>query len=137
MPAPVSTDLVWKESERRSFAVLSYVNPDGKARSSGIVYVPIDRILHVRVAKKSWKARHIRLNAHVALNVTISKRVPFIPWITIPDATIAFSGTARVVAMSDVEPKSLDTLMGRMIKRHGNIEENCIIEIRPTGHFAT
>lgn len=137
MPAPVTSDLVWREIEKRSFAVLSYVNPKGRARSAGIVYVPIDRVLYVRAAKKSWKAKHIRLNPHVALNVTISKRVPFMPWIKIPDATIAFSGTARVVAMSDVEPELLETVLERMIEGHGTVEENCIIEIRPTGHFAT
>ena len=137
MPAPVTSDLVWKEIEKRSFAVLSYVNPKGRARSAGIVYVPIDRVLYVRAAKKSWKAKHIRLNPHVALNVTISKRVPFMPWIKIPDATIAFSGTARVISMSDVEPKLLESILGRMIEEHGTIDENCIIEIRPTGHFAT
>jgi hypothetical protein len=132
MPALVTSGLVWKEIEKRSFAVLSYVNPKGQARSSGIVYVPIDRVLYVRVAKTSWKAKHIRLNPHVAINVTISKRVPFMPWIKVPDATIAFSGTARVVAMSDVEPKLLETIQGRMIEQHGTVDGNCIIEIRPT-----
>jgi transposase len=29
----ISSDLVWKEIEKRSFAVLSYVNPKGRARS--------------------------------------------------------------------------------------------------------
>ncbi|MDH3622452.1 MAG: pyridoxamine 5'-phosphate oxidase family protein [Myxococcales bacterium] len=136
MPAPVTSDLVWREIEKRSFAVLSYVNPKGQARSSGIVYVPIDRVLYVRVATESWKAKHIRRNPHVALNVTISKRVPFMPWIDIPDATIAFSGTARVLPMSEVEPKLLEALLGRMID-HANNDDNSIIEIRPTGHFAT
>ena len=107
MPAPIGSGLVWKEIEKRSFAVLSYVNPKGRARSAGIVYVAIDRVLYVRAAKDSWKAKHIRLNPHVALNVTIAKRVPFIPWIKIPDATIAFSGTARVLPMSDLDPKLL------------------------------
>ena len=137
MPAPINTDLVWNEIEKRSFAVLSYVNPNGRARSSGIIYIPVDRVLYVRVAKDSWKAKNIRLNPHVALNVTIAKRVPFMPWIDIPDATIAFSGTARVIPMSDVEPKLRETLLGRMIDQHGTIAENCIIEIRPTGHFVT
>ncbi len=136
MPAPITPDLVWKEIEKRSFAVLSYVNPKGRARSSGIVYVPVDRVLYVRVATDSWKAKHIGKNPHVALNVTIPKRVPLMPWIDIPDATIAFSGTARVLSMSEVEPKLLETLFGRMID-HANNDENCIIEIHPTGHFAT
>jgi hypothetical protein len=137
MPAPITTDLVWKEIEKRSFAVLSYVNPKGRARSAGIVYVPIDRVLYVRVAKDSWKAKHIRLNPHVALNVTISKRVPFMPWIKIPDATIAFSGTGRVVPMNEVEPRLLEAIQGELIEGHGILDENCIIEIHPTGHFVT
>jgi hypothetical protein len=137
MPAPVGSDLVWKEIEKRSFAVLSYVNPKGRARSAGIVYVAINRVLYVRAAKDSWKAKHILLNPHVALNVTISKRVPFMPWIKIPDATIAFSGTARVLPMRDVDPKLLATIMGPLIEQHGTIAENCIIEIRPSGHFVT
>ena len=137
MPAPVTTDLVWKEIEKRSFAVLSYVNPKGRARSAGIVYVPVDRVLYVRAATDSWKAKHIRLNPHVALNVTIPKRVPFMPWIQIPDATIAFSGTARVLPMSEVDPALLETLLGQMIEGHGTTDENCIIEIRPAGHFVT
>ncbi|KPK11996.1 MAG: hypothetical protein AMJ62_16150 [Myxococcales bacterium SG8_38] len=60
MPAPVTPDLVWREIEKHSFAVLSYVNPKGRARSSGIVYVPIDRVLYIRVAKDSWKAKRRR-----------------------------------------------------------------------------
>jgi hypothetical protein len=137
MPAPITSDLVWREIERRSFAVLSYVNPRGQARSSGIVYVPIDRVLYVRIAKTSWKAKHIGRNPHVALNVTIPKRVPFMPWIQIPDATIAFSGTARVISINDVEPNLRQRILGRMIDQHGTKEENCLLEIRPTGHFAT
>ena len=137
MAAPITTDLVWKEIEKRSFAVLSYVNPKGRARSSGIVYVPIDRVLYIRVANNSWKAKHIRLNPHVALNVTIAKRVPFMPWIDIPDATIAFSGTARVVQMNELDTKLREAIVGPLIEDHGTPDENCIIEIHPTGHFAT
>jgi len=137
MPAPISSSLVWKEVEKRSFAVLSYVNPKSQARSAGIVYVVIDRVLYVRVAKDSWKAKHILLNPHVALNVTISKRIPFMPWVQIPDATIAFSGTARVRPMSDLDPELLETLTGRMIDQHGTNTENCMLEIHPTGHFVT
>ena len=59
------------------------------------------------------------------------------PWIKIPDATIAFSGTGRVLPMSELDPKLLATLTGRLIEQHGTIAENSIIEIRPTGHFAT
>jgi len=59
------------------------------------------------------------------------------PWIQIPDATIAFSGAARVISMNDVEPKLRQRILGRMIEGHGTMEDNCILEIRPTGHFMT
>lgn len=71
MPAPVTTDLVWEEIEKRLFAVLSYVAPKAQARSAGIVSVVRDRTLHVGTGKESCKAKHIRLNPNVALNVTI------------------------------------------------------------------
>ena len=100
MPAPVTTSLVWNEIEKRLFAVLAYVNPHGQARSAGIVYIANDQVLYVGTEKDSWKAKHIRLNPNVALNVTIAKRIPFMPWIKIPDATIAFNGTARLMAVA-------------------------------------
>ena len=59
------------------------------------------------------------------------------PQIKIPDATIAFSSTARVPPMSVLDPKLLDTLTRRMIDQHGTIAENCMLEIRPSGHFVT
>ncbi len=132
----ISAEQVWREIERRSFAVLSYVSPSGRARSSGIVYVAVDHVLYVRVAAESWKARHIRRNPHVALNVTIPKRVPLLPFVQIPDATIAFGGEARVWRMDEVEAELRDHVLARMID-HPSDEETCLIEIRPTGHFAT
>mgnify|MGYP001821060554 FL=1 len=59
------------------------------------------------------------------------------PWIDIPDATIAFSGTARVVPMNEVEPKLREAIVAPLIEGHGAPDENCIIEIHPSGHFAT
>ena len=115
MSAPVTTDLIWSEIERRLFAVLSYVNPKGQARSAGIVYIVRDRILYVGTGADSWKARHIRENPNVALNVTIPKRIPFMPWIKIPDATIAFSGTARLIPASEAEPEVIAALMKGMV----------------------
>jgi len=79
MSASITTELVWAEIEKRMFAVLSYVNPKGDARSAGIVYLVRDRVLYVGTDTDSWKAKHICLNPHVALNVTIAKRDPFMP----------------------------------------------------------
>jgi hypothetical protein len=137
MPAPITTELVWKEIERRSFAVLSYVTPGGEARSSGIVYVVRGGKLYIRVAADSWKAKHIGRNPNVALNVTIPKRVPFMPWFRIPQATIAFKGTARLLGVNEVGGAVLDAL-GRATAHEpeGGVEV-CFLEVSPRGHFAT
>lgn len=138
MPAPVTTALVWAEINRRFFAVLSYVTPHGEARSAGVIYVVQRGRLYLRADTDSWKARHIRLNPNVALNVTIPKRVPLMPWIRIPEATIAFHGTARVIDANAAD-KTLVQALARATA-HGDAESlprMCFIEVTPAGHFAT
>jgi hypothetical protein len=137
MSAPVTTDLVWKEIEKRMFGVLSYVNPKGEARSAGIVYLVRDRVLYVGTDTDSWKAKHIRRNPKVALNVTIAKRIPFMPWIKIPDATIAFNGTADVLKASEIDPKIIEALMHGMADDPELFASTCVLAIRPTAYFAT
>lgn len=137
MPAAITTELVWREIERRSFAVLSYVTPGGEARSSGIVYAVRGRKLYIRVAADSWKARHVRRNPHVALNVTIPKRVPLMPWFRIPQATIAFKGTARLLGADEVGQEVLDALGHVTAHEPESGVEISFIEVSPLGHFAT
>lgn len=136
MAAPITRDLVWKEIEKRLFAVLSYVNPKGEARSAGVVYVARNQRLYIGTGAGSWKAKHIGRNPNVALNVTIPKRIPFLPWIKIPQATIAFSGKATVFEAADVEREILKALMGRKVDDPRRVAM-CFIEVEPTGHFAT
>ena len=137
MPASITTDLVWREIEKQFFAVLSYVSPKAEARSSGIVYIVRDRKMYMRVSSDSWKAKHIRLNPRVALNVTIPKRIPFMPWIKIPAATIALNGTARVIAAKDADPGVIQALTGAIPDHSELAAQISIIEVEPTGHFAT
>ncbi len=137
MSAPISSDLVWNEIANRNFAVLSYVTPHGEARSAGIVYVVRNRKLYIQVANDSWKAKYIRRNPNVALNVTIPKRIPFIPWIKIPQATIAFRGTARMIDAQDADDDVLAALTGATRHDADDLTDLCIIEVTPGGHFAT
>ena len=126
-----------REIDRRLFAVLSYVTPRAEVRSAGVVYVVRDGRLYIRTDTDSWKARHIRLNPNVALNVTIPKRVPLMPWIRIPEATIAFRGTARVIdgEAADAELVQATTrATGHEVESLAGI---CFIEVTPAGHFAT
>lgn len=137
MPAPITTDYVWSEVEKRLFAVLSYVTPRGEARSAGIVYVVRDRTLYIGTGKDSWKARHIAKNPSVALNVNIPKRIPFVPWVKIPDATISFAGRARVLPLDETDPKILDALLQGMVDDPEIREGNAVLEVRPVGDFVT
>ena len=137
MPANITTELVWKEIERRLFAVLSYVTPSCEARSAGIVYLARGGKLYVQVASDSWKAKHIRRNPNVALNVTIPKRVPLMPWLHVPQATIAMQGTARVLDAEQIDPTILDGLGQTAAHDPERGVQLCIIEVSPKGHFAT
>ncbi len=56
--ARLTTEQVWHQVAKASFAVLSQVTPAGEPRSSGVVYKTIGRRLYVAVAPDSWKARH-------------------------------------------------------------------------------
>jgi hypothetical protein len=137
MPAPITTELVWSEIEKRSFAVLSYVTPRGEARSSGIVYVVVGRKFYIRVASDSWKAKHIGRNPNVALNVTIPKRVPLMPWIQIPQATVALQGTARLLGAEEVGQPVLDALDHATAHEPEGGVVMRFLEVSPRGHFAT
>ena len=137
MPAPITRELVWNEIERRHFAVLSYVTPASEARSAGIVYVVINHKLYIRVAADSWKAKHIRLNSKVALNVTIHKSVPLMPWIKIPQATIAFKGTAAVIEAAGADEQLLSALRTATGHDGPDLAELSVLEVTPAGHFLT
>jgi hypothetical protein len=137
MAAPVTTDSVWRAVSDQLFAVLSYVTPRGHARSAGIVYVVRDRRLYIGTGTASWKARHIAKNPQVALTVCIAKRVPLMPWIKIPDATISFHGTARLTSLDDTDREVLAALYRGMDVDDTFKQDNVVIEVTPEGDFVT
>ncbi len=137
MPAPVTSSLVWDALSRSSFAVLSWVNAKGQPRSAGIVYVLRNRKLYVGADRLSWKARHIHKNPNVAVNATFPRRLLLLPWVHIPDASIAFHGTARVLDTSDVEPEIASALTKGLADPDKVLATMCVIEISPVGTFVT
>jgi hypothetical protein len=137
MSAPVTTESLWAEVARRHFACLSWVNPHGEARAAGIVYVAEKHKIYIVTGAGSWKDRHIRENSHVALTITIPKRIPFLPWIQIPQATIALHGTARVLAASDIDKPLLDDLLRRGATDPKLLPTCVFLEITPEGWFSS
>lgn len=138
MTAKLTTEQVWQALERNLFAVVGMVSARGEGRTAGIVYVVHDRKFYFGTDKEAWKARHIAANPNVSLTVPIPKRIPFLPWVKIPAATITFSGTARILTI-DETPTEVGRALTHGLK--GNPEErlasSCVVEVTPKGDFLT
>lgn len=137
MAAHLTSSQVWQEVAKHSFAVLGYVTPRGEARSVGIVYAVRAHEVYIATARKAWKARHIAANPHVSLTVTIPKRIPFLPWVAIPAATISFSGEASLEELQDTTADIQRTLLRDLRLDSEAVKEICFIHVRPTGEFVT
>ena len=137
MAAPVSTDSVWRALGEQTFTVLSWVTPKGEARSAGVIYLAKGRKLIIGAESTSWKVRHIRANPHVSATVLCKRRILFLPWVKLPDATITFSGHARVIEPGEIDQDTLHELEQGMEPDPERSANSCFIEITPVGDFLT
>ena len=137
MTLQLTADQVWKEIEVNLFAVLGMVTPTDEARTVGIVYVVNDHRLYIGTDKAAWKTKHIARNPHVSLTIPIAKRIPFMPWLKIPAATITFSGVAHVLDPRDVNADVLKKLYRDVVKDEETMAESCVIEVIPQDDFIT
>jgi len=136
MAIQLKSDVVWQAIEKELFAVLGMVTAAGEARTVGIVYLVRDHKFYIATGTDTWKARHVSANPHVSLTVPIAKRIPFLPWIKIPQATITFCGTARVIPAGEATDELLQAIF------RGAIDDELIagavlIEVTPVGEFIT
>src|SRR5215469_16896933 len=102
-----TSDCVWQELTKASFAVVSYVTPSGEPRSSGVVYAIAARRMYVVAAVDSWKAQHIGATGQVAVTVPVRRGGIMSLLAPIPPATISFHGSAIVHPASAVLDGSL------------------------------
>jgi hypothetical protein len=133
----LTTEQVWKELKKQVFVVLGMVTARGEARTAGVVYVVHGRTLHVSSQKSAWKTRHIAQNPHVSLTVPIHKRIPIMPWLKIPAATITFSGLAAVAEPATLAPELLQKLYRGLEQNEAMMRETAVITIQPCGEFIT
>ncbi|MFL6127908.1 MAG: pyridoxamine 5'-phosphate oxidase family protein [Mycobacteriales bacterium] len=135
-PPALTTDQVWRQISRASFAVLAYVTPGGEPRSSGVLYATAGRRLYAAVAPDSWKARHIAVTGRVAVTVTVRRGGLLSLVFPVPPATISFHGTAVVHPPGALDagtaPKELASLVPA--ERRNAV---CVIDIVPEGRFVT
>ena len=110
MSLQLSREFVWQEMQKELFAVLGMVTEKGESRTIGVVYILQDQKLYILSGEDTWKVRHIRQNPSVSVTVPIPKRIPFLPWIKIPSATISFAGRASVDVAESVGQAVLHAL---------------------------
>ncbi len=132
MTLQLTSNQVWAEIEKNIFGVLGMVTSKNEARTVGINYVVDDHKLYIGTLKAAWKTKHVTRNPHVSLTITIPKRVPLMPWIKIPAATITFSGMAKVLERSEVNAD-----VRQKLYLHEAESELCVIEVTPQKNFIT
>lgn len=137
MSIQLTTDQVWQAVEKELFAVLGMVTAQGEARTVGVVYVVRDRKLYISTGSDTWKARHIAGNPHVSVTIPIAKRIPIMPWVKVPAATITFSATARLLEPAAVPPDVVKAIF-RGLEADSHLLANlCVIEVTPEKEFVT
>ncbi len=132
-----TTAEVWKAIDEGIFGVLAFVNRDGEPRTAGVCYAVDDRSLFITSDRRAWKVRHIAANPHVSMTVTIPKRVPFLPFIKVPAATITFQGEAEILEPTDVDDAMRKRLMRGLEFDRDVVADTAIIRVVPTGDFVT
>jgi hypothetical protein len=132
----LTTEGVWNELEKTSFAVISYVTPRGKPRSSGVMCAAARGRLYVVTAPDSWKARQISSGDQVSVTVPI-RRGGLLSLISpIPPATVSFHATVRVHPAGWAGIESVPAkLVSRLPKERR--ETGCLLELVPEGSFLT
>lgn len=137
MSGKLSSEMVWKELQKELFAVLGVVTARGAARTVGVVYIVDDKKIYILTGKDTWKAWHILQNPNVSITIPIPKRIPLLPWIKIPSATISFSGLASIVDLEHVEADVQKALMGGQELEQDKMAALCVVVIEPIGDFLT
>jgi len=130
----VTTEQVWHELDRASFAVIGYGTPAGEPRSSGVVYKTVGKRLYMAVAPNSWKAKHIAAGGHVSVTVPVRRGGILSLVLPIPPATISFHATAVVHPAGSVKVSSLSKELESLIppdRRNAAV----FIELAPIGEF--
>jgi hypothetical protein len=133
----LASEQVWQAIEKELFAVIGMVSATHQARTVGVVYVVRDHKLYIGTGKETWKARHIAGNPHVSLTIPIAKRIPLLPWIKIPAATITFSGTARILPAEETPPEILQAVFRGLANNQEMMAGSCLIEVTPEKEFIT
>ena len=81
--------------------------------------------------------RHIAANPNVSMTVTLPKRVPFLPFIKVPAATVTFKGEAQILGVGDIPASVFERLPRGSESDPTVLDRTAIIRIVPRGEFVT
>jgi general stress protein 26 len=132
-----TTETVWNALDENIFGVLAFTNKAGEPRSAGIVYVVDGRSLLISTGRDSWKVRHITRQPRVSMTVAIPKRVPFLPFIKVPAATVTFRGDAEVLDVEELPKETTQRLFKSSRLDDDMIDTVQVIRVVPRGEFLT
>lgn len=137
MTQQLATVQVWQSIEKELFAVIGMVTASNESRTAGVVYAVHDHKLFFLSGKETWKVRHIAANPHVSLTIPIAKRIPVMPWVKVPAATITFSGVARVMPASEASPELRRALLRGLADDEAMLAGSSVVEVTPAKDFVT
>ena len=129
MGAQISTEQVWSELEKQFFGTVGFVTAKGESRTAGIIYLVRDNKIYFSTESHSWKLKHLQNNPNISMTVPIPNDI-------IP-ATITFSGTAKILDISEFSQDILDTLLNNLEPADELKKGSSVIEITPKGDFLT
>lgn len=132
----VTTQVVWGELARASFAVLAHVNRAGEPRSSGVVYGTAGDRLYVAVAADGWKARQLTTGDRVGVTVPVRRGGLLALVAPIPPATITFEATVKVHAPGTLDLGAVSRDLLRLLPEARRLG-SCVLELEPQGNFLT
>ncbi|GAA4379451.1 pyridoxamine 5'-phosphate oxidase family protein [Agromyces bauzanensis] len=134
----ITNEDVWQAIAEENFLVIGMVSGRGEARTAGVMHHVHDGVIWFTTNDREWKARHIAANPAVSVTVPIAKRVPFVPWVKIPAATITFQGVAETMPAADLPGDVRRALLhGLEVTDGGERGALIAIAVRPTGDFVT
>lgn len=137
MTTQLTSNQVWNAIEKELFAVLGMVTAKNESRTVGVVYIVQNQKLYIGTKSSAWKAKHIRNNTAVSITIPIAKRIPLMPWIKIPAATITFSGRARVLAAAETPKPLVQAVFQQASQDEAQMADSSLIEVTPEKEFIT
>jgi hypothetical protein len=134
--ARLTTEQVWQQLAKGSFAVLSQVTPAGEPRSSGVIFRTVGRRLPIATAPDSWQAWHIAANGRVALTAPVRRRGLLSLVQPIPPATVGFHATAIVYPSGSRQARRLLKELASLLPQERRASA-AVIEVIPEAGFVT